>query len=76
MINNAVLVSGVQKSDSIIHMHVSILSQILFTVRLLCNVEQSSLWYTIDPCWLSILNIAVCTCQSDSLHIPALPFTL
>ena len=26
---------------------------------LLHNVEQSSLCYTVGPCWLSILNIAV-----------------
>ena len=27
--------------------------------------------YTVGPCWLSILNIAVCTCQSQ---IPYYPF--
>ena len=59
MINDVVLVSGVQQSDSVIHIHVSILSQILFPVRLLQNIEQSSLCYTVGPCWLSILNIAL-----------------
>ena len=39
--NNVVLVSGVQPSDSVIHIHVSILFQILFPFRLLHNVEQS-----------------------------------
>ena len=24
------------------------------------NIEQSSMRYTVGPCWLSILNIAVC----------------
>ena len=62
MINNAVLISSVQQSDSVIHMHVSILFQILFSIRLLRSIEQSSLCYTVDPCWLSVLNIAVCTC--------------
>ena len=62
LINNAVLVSGVQQSDSVIHIHVSILFQILFPFRLLQNIEQSSLCCTVGPCWLSILNIAVCTC--------------
>ena len=68
MINNAVLVSAlVQQSDSVIH--VSILFQILFPVRLLQNIEQSSLCYTVDPCWLSVLNIAVCTCQSQTANL-------
>ena len=30
--------------------------------RLPRNTEPSSLCYFVDPCWLSILNIAVCTC--------------
>ena len=66
LINNVVLVSGVQQSDSVIHIHVSILFQILFPFRLLHNIEQSSLCYTVGPCWLSMLNIAVCTCQSQT----------
>ena len=66
LINNVVLVSGVQQSDSVIHIHVSILFQILFPPRLLQNIEQCSLCYTVGPCWLSILNIAVCTCQSQT----------
>ena len=39
---------------------------ILFPIRLLQNIEQSSLCYTAGPCWLSILNIAVYTCQSQT----------
>ena len=39
LINNVVLVSGVQQSDSVIHIHVSILFQILFPFRLLHNIE-------------------------------------
>ena len=66
MINNVVLVSGVQQSDSVINIHISILFQILFPFRLLHNIEQSSLCYTVGPCWLSILNIAVSTCQSQT----------
>ena len=38
LINNVVLVSGVQQSDSVIHIHVSILFQILFPLRLLWKV--------------------------------------
>ena len=36
--NNVMLVSG----DSVIHVHVSILFQVLFPFRLLQNIEQSS----------------------------------
>ena len=64
--NNVVTVSGVQQSDSVIHINVSILFQILFPFRLLHNTKQSSLCYTVGPCWLSILNTAVCTCQSHT----------
>ena len=63
MINNVGLVSVVQQSDLVIRIDVSILFQILFPIRLLHNTEQSSLCYTVGPCWLSILNTAVCTCQ-------------
>ena len=49
MINNFVLVSGVQQSNSVIHIHVYILFQILFPFRLLQNIEQSSLCYTVGP---------------------------
>ena len=62
LINNVEFVSGVQQSDSVIHTHVSILFQSFFPFRLLHNIEQSSLCYTAGPCWLSILNIAVCIC--------------
>ena len=34
--------------------------QVLFPLRLLQNIEQSSLHYTIGPYWLSILNIKQC----------------
>ena len=49
MINNVVLVLGVQQSDSVIHIHVSILFQIIFPFRLLQNIEQHSLCYTVGP---------------------------
>ena len=65
MIDNVVLVSGVQQGDSVICIHVSILFQILFPFRVLQSTEQSSLCYTGGPCWLSVLNIAACTCQSQ-----------
>ena len=39
MIYNVALVSGVQQSDSVIHIYVFILFQILFPYRLLQNAE-------------------------------------
>ena len=46
MINNA-SASGAQQRDSVIHIHVSLLFQILFPIRLLQKCEQSSLCYTV-----------------------------
>ena len=43
LINTVVLVSGEQQSNSIIHIYVSTLFQILFPFRLFYNIEQSSL---------------------------------
>ena len=43
MINNVVLVSGVQQSDLVVHTRRSILFQILVPFRFLHNVEQSSM---------------------------------
>ena len=37
-----------------------------FPSRLSHNIEQSSLSYTLRPCWLSILSTAVCTCPSQT----------
>ena len=48
-IYNVVLVSGVQQSDSVIH--ISILFQILSPYRSLKNIEQNSLCSTVGPCW-------------------------
>ena len=58
------------------HTRVSILFQILFPFKLLHNIEQSSLCYTVSPCWLSILNIVVCTCQSQTANLSLPPETL
>ena len=44
------LVSGVQQSDSVIHIHVSILFQILFPFSLLQNIEECSLCCVVGPC--------------------------
>ena len=50
--------------------YVSILFQILFPFKSLQSVEQVSLCNTVDPCWLSVLNIAVCTYHGfSSSHV-------
>ena len=56
------LVSGVQRSDSVLRIHTcsSTLFQILFQYRLLQANEYSSLCYTVGPCCLSISYIVVC----------------
>ena len=71
-----VVVSGEQQGNSVIQIHVSILPQTPLPSRLPRNVEQGSLWYIVGPCWLSILNIAVCVFWpcisiSDSLTTPS-----
>ena len=75
MINKVVFVSSAQQSDSSVHTHTPILSQTLFQFRLLSNIEQSLLCYTVGPCWLSVYNIAACTCQSQTSNL-SLPPTL
>ena len=55
LINNVVMTSGVQQSGSVIHMYLSILFHILFPFNLLHNIKQSSMFYEVGPCWLSIL---------------------
>ena len=64
-------VSGEQGRVSAIHIHVSILPQTPLPTGLPHNIEQSSVYYIVGPCWLSILNIAVCTVSTpDSLSFP------
>ena len=60
MIYNAVFVSEIQHSDSVIH--VSIVFQVLFSFKLLQDIKQSSLCYEIGPYWLSIVYVVVCIC--------------
>ena len=60
MINNAILVSGVQLSDSVTH--VSILSQILFPFRLLQTIEQSFLCPMVGPYWFEALILSYVKC--------------
>ena len=47
--------------------------QILFSYRLLQDVEYSSLCYTLGPC-LSVLCIVVCICESQTPDLSSSPF--
>ena len=57
-----------QQRDSTIHIHVSIFPKTPLSSRLPHNIEQSSLCYTVGPCWLPILNIPVHS------QLPTIPF--
>ena len=46
-------------------MYIYILSQILFSYRLLKNIEYSSLCHIVGFSWLSILCTVICTCYSQ-----------
>ena len=50
LIYNVVLASSVEYSYSVIHMHIYLLSQLLFPYRLLQNFQYNSLFYTVGPC--------------------------
>ena len=70
MINNVVLVSGIQPGDAVIHMRVSVLFQVLFPLKLLQNMELSSLCYTVGPCWfLFYLFGGGLVVESDSCNL-------
>ena len=73
-INNTVLVSHVQQTDSVITIHVlsyMCIFQICFPFRLLHNIEQGSLCCRVGLCWL----LSVCMSVPNSLTMlpPILP---
>ena len=62
LINNTVLVSHVQQTDSVITIHVfsyMCIFQICFPFRLLHNIEQGSLCCTVGLCWLFSVYMSV-----------------
>ena len=66
---NFVIVSGGQLTDITIHIHVPILSQLLCHPH--CHMALSrALCYTVGPCWVSILNSAVCAWTSQDYPSP------
>ena len=76
------LVSGVQQSDSDIHVLIYIHKYMFFFYilchyRLLEDIEYSSLCYIVGPYWLSILYtkyILYIFSQTPNLSLPILPF--
>lgn len=60
MIYSVVVLSGVQQSDSLMHVCISFRFQILFPNRLFLSIGTSSLCYAVGPCWLSGLYVVVC----------------
>ena len=63
------LVSGVQQSDSVIHIHISILFQILFPYRLSQIIEQRSLCYTVLSAHCVMLcNLMDCSLPGSTVH--------
>ena len=57
--NNVVLVSDIQQHDSVIHLKVSILFQIIFPFRLLQSIEHSSLCYRLLVIYFIYLFIII-----------------
>ena len=64
--NNVVIGSGAQQSGSAIRIPISVLLPIPLSSRLPYYIEQTSMCYTVSLCWLHMLNIAVCTCPSQT----------
>ena len=64
---NAVTISSKQQRDSAIYTYTCIHSSPNSPpIQSVTYIEQSSTCYMLGPCWLSILNIAVCTCPSQT----------
>ena len=59
---NVVFISGVQQSDSVMHIHVAVLFQILFHYRSFITEYWADCYaiYAVSLCWSSILYIVVC----------------
>ena len=60
------IISGEQQRDSAIHKNISTLPWASLQSRLPYSIEQASMCYTVGHYGLSILNIAVSTCSSQT----------
>ena len=73
-INNVVTVSGEQERDSALHTHVSTLPLTPLPSRLPCNLKQSSVCYTVGPCWFIHLKYSsvYMSIQTLQLSLPSI----
>jgi len=62
LINNVVIVSGIQQRESVIHIHVATPFQVLFPFGCHHNIEQSLLCYT--------GNLLVINSKYSSVYLP------
>ena len=70
MIKN-VLCSSFQQHNSVVHIHVSTFFQNLFQFRLLHNIEQSSLCYSVGLLVaFSVTSVKICLCDSMGCSSP------
>ena len=75
LLNNFVLFAGVQQSDSVIHIHVTVLFQICLPLRL-HNIDQSSLCFIVHPCWFSSDQLLCCVWLFATPRTAACPASL
>ena len=62
-----------QGYSKVIQLYVHVLFCVLFHYRLLQGNEYSSMCYTVGPCCLPVLYIAVCSCWSQTPNLCLLP---
>ena len=48
--------------ESPIYIYIYFFFHILFSYRVLQDIEYTTLYYIVGPCWLSVLYIVVCIC--------------
>ena len=75
LIYSVVIIFAAQQSDSVKHVHTSVLFQILFPHRPSQSTGQSSLCYIASLHWPIIPYTLVCICQSQTPN-PSLPFAV
>ena len=71
------LVSDVQQSDSVIHMYIAIVFQIIFNYRLLQAIEYSSMCYTaglFKKIYFICSSVYLLISNSRSIPLPPFPF--
>ena len=57
MVDNVVLVVGVQQRDSLVHIYVSLLLKIFSRLGYYRVLNRVLPCYTVGPCWLSVVYI-------------------